>query len=222
MNRDSIGGVLVEQPSGNRVINMRTLGMVIFAFVFWVGACQRQQKVVREADTALELAVHDTFVSDPDAKGATSNVTVSASNGTVTLKGTVDTPADRVRAERLARQTNGVVNVVNDIVATNPKVIPTSGIQFDEKATRNEAARNGEQIGAGPKDARIYAEVRRKLVVMPGTPKPEIFVDVVNGNVTLRGMIFTVEAHREAVAAARRVEGVNDVNDRLLVNTVLP
>jgi osmotically-inducible protein OsmY len=203
-------------------MKIKTLGMVIFALVLWAGACERHQKVASEADTALELAVHDAFVSDPDAKGATSNVTVTAKNGTVTLNGTVDTPADKVRAEGLARQTKGVVNVVNQIVATNPKVIPTSEIQFDEKASRDQAARSGEQIGPGPKDARIYAEVRRELVAMPGTPKPEIFVDVVSGNVTLRGMIFTVEAHREAVAAARKVEGVNAVNDRLLVNTTLP
>src|SRR5689334_13175872 len=120
--------------------NIERIGIVILALLFSAAACKRQQKVVSEADTTLELAVHDAFDSNPDAKGATSNVTVSAKNGTITLSGTVDTPADKVRAERLAHQTKGVVSVVNQIVATNPTIVPTSEIQFDEKATRDRAA----------------------------------------------------------------------------------
>lgn len=199
--------------------SLAPFGIVLLALTL-MSACQWQSKVITEADTTLELAVHDTFVANPDAKGATSNVNVNAKSGTITLTGTAETPADKVRAEQLARQTKGVANVVNQIVVTNPT--SASATQFDEKATRAQAAGGGEQLGASTSDARIYAEVRRKLVAMPGTPKQEIFVDVVDGNVTLRGMIFTVEAHREAVTAARQAAGVNAVNDKLLVNTVLP
>ncbi|MCI0420611.1 MAG: BON domain-containing protein [Acidobacteria bacterium] len=70
-------------------------------------------------------------------------------------------------------------------------------------------------------DPRIYSEVRRRVVVEPATPKKAIFVDVVNGNVTLRGMVFSLEARDEAVRAAEKTEGVKAVRDLLKVNAPL-
>jgi osmotically-inducible protein OsmY len=206
-------------------MTMKTLnrvGILIFALMLITPACHRQSQVRSSNDAALELAVHDRMDADPNAKGATAGVNVSAKAGVVTLTGTADTAADRMRAEEIARLTKGVVTVVNEITVMAPTARINLEGQFDEQAVRAQAARNGEELGATSSDARIYDQLRRKLVRKPSTPKEEIFVDVKNSNVTLRGMVFTSEARNDAVTAARRIKGVNAVNDRLLVNTELP
>ena len=98
----------------------------------------------------------------------------------------MDTPADKTLAEQAARRTAGVVNVVNQIIVTESQS-GSSNVQLDERAVREEALKSGERIGPSPDDARIYDAVRRKLVAHEGTSKKEIFVDVVDGDVTLRG-----------------------------------
>ncbi len=198
------------------------LVVVIIALLLLTTGCQRRQAANGPDAAALEIAVHDAFTANPDAKGATSGVQVSAKNGTITLSGTADTAADKARAEEIARRTAGVIDVVNQIVVNEPTPVANAEAPFDEKAVRAEAARSGEELGPSSTDAQIYKAVRRKLVADPATPKMEIFVDVVNGNVTLRGMVFTSKARKEAVTLARKVPGVNAVNDNLLVNTTIP
>lgn len=182
-------------------------------------ACQRTPEVHTVNDADLVNAVRATFAADHDTMGATSQVQIHAKDGVVTLSGTVDTPADRILAERAARRTSGVVNVVNEIIVSESQA---GGLEapFDERVTREEALKNGERIGASSDDARIYDAVRRKLVAHEGTSKKEIFVDVVDGNVTLRGrFVGTAAARDEAVASALTVPGVKAVNDRLTVRS---
>ncbi len=200
-------------------ITRMSIAIVVMAFL--TAACQRPRVVQKPSPAALEIAVRAAFDANPDAKGATQGVYISVNNGTITLSGTADTAADKLRAEEIARKTNGVTNVVNQIVVAQPT--PRSAeTNFDEKAVRAEAARSGERIGTSSADARIYDAVRRKLVARAATPKEEIFLDVVNANVTLRGMVFTSAARQEAVVLARKTPGVNAVNDKLLVNTTIP
>lgn len=199
---------------------MRTLsriGFLILVLVLITPACHRQQQVPASNDATVELAVRKRMDADPGAKGATAGVNVSAKAGVVTLTGTADTAADRMHAEQIARFTQGVTRVVNEITVTAPITINLES-PFDEQTARAQAARNGEEIGASTSDAQIYNELRSKLLRKQSTPKQEIFVDVVNGNVTLRGMVFSSEARNDAISAARNTKGVNAVNDRLLVN----
>lgn len=206
---------------------MRTvtrLFIVAFALAFSITACQRTQEVHTVNDAELVNAVRATFTSDHDTQGATSQVQVHAKDGVVTLSGTVDTPGDKTLAEQAARRTNGVVNVVNQIIVTESQA-GTPAEPFDERAVREEALKSGERIGASAEDVRIYDAVRRQLVAHEGTSKKEIFVDVVNGDVTLRGrFVGTGTARNEAVAAALAVPGVKAVNDKLMVyaNTSRP
>ena len=107
--------------------------------------------------------------------------------------------------------------MVNQIGVVGPGST-TAAPAWDEQKIRNEAKKSGETIGPDSEDARIYNEVRGMLVVHEGTYKGEIFVDVVNRNVTLRGkFIGTSTARNEAIAAAQAVSGVNAVNDQLMV-----
>ena len=190
-----------------------TAAIVLASFIT---ACQRTQEVHTVGDADLVNAVRATFGANHDTQGATSQVQVHAKDGVITLSGTVDTPADKTLAEQAARRTNGVLNVVNQITVSETQ----AAAPFDEQAVREQALKSGERIGASSDDARIYDAVRRNVVAHEGTSKKEIFVDVVNGAVTLRGrFVGTLEARNEAVAAALKVPGVNAVNDQLTVRT---
>ena len=179
-------------------------------------ACQRQTEIHTVDDAALVNAVRNNFVADHDTKGATAQVEIHAKDGVVTLSGKVDTVSDKALAENIARRTTGVTSVINQIVVSEPTAAP-----FNEQAVRDEALKNGEKVGPDTEDARIYDEVRRQIVAHEGTSKREIFVDVVNRNVTLRGrFVGTSAARDEAIAAARGVQGVNAVNNRLIVSAI--
>ena len=171
------------------------------------------------ADVRLAQSVQAQLDASPDTKGAASRVVIEAKDGTVTLTGTVDTIRDKATVEQVVAHTNGVKNVVNQVTVNVP-VLPVPDEPFEERAVRAEAASNGERIGPSSEDARIYHAVRRQLVKHEATPKRAIFVDVEDGDVTLRGMIFTTTARDEAVASARKVEGVNAVRDLLVVNVM--
>lgn len=206
------------------MLTMRVLkfSVVMTAIILFAATCQRQE-VHSVDDTALAGAVRKGFTSDHDSLGATERVEVHAKDGVITLTGTADTAADKQLAEAIARSTNGVKSVVNQITVTEAAATTTpGGTSFDEQAVRAEARAGGERIGESSDDARIYNEVRRLLVAHEGTSKRAIFLDVINGDVTLRGRVFSTAARDEAVEAARKTGGVRAVNDKLVVNASRP
>lgn len=205
------------------MIRVTQFGVAVLALALLAVACQRQQDLHSVDDTALQQAVQTGFKTNHDTKGATLSVEVHAKDGVITLSGTVDTAADKQLAEAIARSTNGVKSVVNQITVTEPAAATTpGGATFDEQSVRAEARVGGERVGESSDDARIYNEVRRLLVAHEGTSKRAIFLDVVNGDVTLRGRVFSTTARDEAVQAALKTEGVRAVNDKLVVNASSP
>ena len=197
-----------------------SLCIALLVLVFSLTGCQRSSEIHSVDDASLVDAVRSNFAANHDTKGATAQVEVHAKDGVVTLSGKVDTASDKALAEDIARRTTGVTNVINQIDIAEPAAADP-GAPFDEKSVRDEALKSGEKIGPDVEDARIYDAVRRQIVAHAGTPKREIFVDVVNRNVTLRGrFVGTSAARDEAIAAARAVKGVNAVNNRLVVSAV--
>jgi osmotically-inducible protein OsmY len=60
--------------------------------------------------------VQSQFFLDSDIKG--SDINVDTRDGVVTLKGSVETDAEKQMAETIARETEGVTRVVNDLSVT--------------------------------------------------------------------------------------------------------
>lgn len=195
--------------------------MLIAVSIMMLVACRQQTDDGMDNNASVAQAVREQFAADQNTRGAMSRVKVEAKDGTVSLSGTVDTEEDRALAERLARNANRVNGVVNQVSVSAP-ILPAPDERYEEKKVRAEAGTNGERVGPSSEDARIYHAIRRQIVKYESTPKRAIFVDVENGDVTLRGMITTTVARDEAVAAARKVEGARAVQDRLLVNTPGP
>lgn len=209
--------------SANRImrvpIALRKVLVVIVVLLLAV-AC-RQEVDYRAADVRLAQAVRAQLDVSTDTKGAASRVVIEAKDGTVTLTGSVDTPRDKALLEQTVGRTNGVKSVVNQVTVNMP-VLPVPDEPFEEQAVRREADSNGERIGRSSEDARIYHAIRRQLVKHETTPKRAIFVDVEDGDVTLRGTIFTGAARDDAVASAKKVQGVKALRDLLIINTQLP
>ncbi|HEX6186684.1 MAG TPA: BON domain-containing protein [Pyrinomonadaceae bacterium] len=201
-------------------IALRKLAVVIAALFLSV-ACRQQEVDYQAADVRLAQAVRAQLDATADTKGAASRVVVEAKDGTVTLTGSVDTPQDKALVEQTVAEHKGVTSVVNQVTVNMP-VLPVPDEPFEEQAVRREANSNGERIGLSSEDARIYHAIRRHLVKHETTPKRAIFVDVEDGDVTLRGTIFTGAARDDAVASAKKVEGVKAVRDLLVINTQLP
>lgn len=70
------------------------------------------------SDAAITAAVKAELMKEPTLSALSINVDTT-SNGAVTLKGEVETPAAKERAEQLARNTRGVREVTNLLVVKN-------------------------------------------------------------------------------------------------------
>jgi hyperosmotically inducible protein len=71
------------------------------------------------ADPAITTAVKTSLLADPQS--ADLKIDVDTEHGVVTLTGTVVTPAEKTRAEEVAKNTSGVSSVVNNLKVTPKK-----------------------------------------------------------------------------------------------------
>ena len=97
---------------------------------------------------------------------------------------------------------------------------PTATPKYTEEQAREERARakeNKETIGQSLDDAWIHTKIVAKLIGDSKTPERKINVDVVNGEVTLRGTVDTAQAKSEAERIAKETDGVKKVVNQLKV-----
>src|SRR6267142_4456062 len=101
---------------------------------------------------------------------------------------------------------------------TMPTATPTP--RYTEEQAREERERakaNKETIGQSLEDAWIHTKIVAKLIGDSKTPERKINVDVVNGDVTLRGEVDSADAKAEAERVAKETEGVKKVTNQLKV-----
>jgi hyperosmotically inducible protein len=110
----------------------------------------------------------------------------------VTLSGAVPTTAEKSEAERLARNTQGVTQVVNNI-----------SVEREESA-------DGGTFG----DTAILTSIKSQLVAngIIGTN-----VDVTNGEVTITGEVDNAQEKSRAEEIARQTSGVKSVKNQLTI-----
>jgi len=116
--------------------------------------------------------------------------------------------------------TNTNANANTTRVAATPTPTPTPESKYSEEQAREERARakgNKETIGQSLDDAWIHSKIVAKLIGDTKTPERKINVDVVNGDVTLRGNVDTAEAKAEAERVAKDTAGVKKVVNQLKV-----
>ena len=85
----------------------------------------------------------------------------------------------------------------------------------DEAGYRAEAKNKNESIGQGLEDGWIHLKVRAALAAVNDLRDSTINVDVDNNVVTLRGSVANAASKKAAVDAAKKVDGVKSVTDKL-------
>jgi hyperosmotically inducible periplasmic protein len=159
---------------------------IVAALVISLTGCERRSAT----DATITTTVKNRLAADPTTSAA--RINIDTSNGVVTLSGAVPTAAEKSEAERIARNTQGVTQVVNNITV------------------EQEAGPTGGTFG----DATILANIKSQLVAsgIIGTN-----VDVKNGEVTITGEVDNAQEKSRADEIARQASGVKSVKNQLVI-----
>jgi hyperosmotically inducible periplasmic protein len=155
-----------------------------------------------ETDPGITTAVKSRLAADDTVKAR--SIDVDTQNGAVTLTGEVRSAAEEAQALQIARGTDGVTSVVDQLTVV-PEAASTTGLP------------SGSEIGAAANDVTITATVKSKLLADPDTSGLRIEVDTKDRMVTLSGEVKSAAEKTEALQIARDTDGVVSVTDRLTV-----
>jgi hyperosmotically inducible periplasmic protein len=109
------GAARSTQEVGSMARMYRALAAIVAVLTLTAGCQTTTGKTAGTVvdDSSITASVKAKLVADKPAN--LTRVDVDTNNGTVYLNGVVDTPAQRARAEELARQATGVKTVVNNL-----------------------------------------------------------------------------------------------------------
>lgn len=170
---------------------IRLLSALIVAVA--VAGCASTQTAGRQIDDAeITARVKAKLAADPEVKAH--EIDVDTLDGEVRLSGIVDDSATRAEAEQLARRTDGVRRVKNELKVG-------SDLSTGEEIT----------------DATITAKVKSALIADATVKARDIDVDTLDGVVTLSGIVESAYEKRQAETLARGCEGVRSVRNQIEV-----
>jgi osmotically-inducible protein OsmY len=202
--------------------SMWVLMLISFASVGAI-ACDRRPEAGAPSSTAnrsdpespgwTTTKIQAQYFADPEIKPWNIDVTTT-SGGHVTLRGEVETAADRETAVRIARQTEGVTEI-EDLLRVKAEPAATSGRAAPRSAIEPDTAFDGQP------DLWVTTKIQAKYFIDDEVRARNIDVDTRGGVVTLRGTVDSYAIRRQAVALARNTEGVREVRDELQVDTSL-
>jgi hyperosmotically inducible periplasmic protein len=177
-----------------------------------------------QSDAGITTSVKSKLAADDTVKAY--EINVDTQNHVVTLTGTVESAVAKEQAIRIARDTDGVRNVVDNL--TLNETAATSGvseerIEIDDKAKAagkdagHKAAETADKAGGVVTDAAVTTAVKTKLLADSRVGGLKIDVDTNHGVVTLTGNVATKAEATQAITLARGTEGVRDVVDKLRI-----
>lgn len=143
-------------------------------------------------DASITTAVKAKFAADPEVKAH--EIDVDTVDGVVTLSGNIDNNSVRGEAIQLARNTDGVRGV-----------------------TDNLSVKSETSLGTKVDDVTITAAVKAKLIDDELTKARNIDVDTVEGVVTLTGKVQSWNERSRAQQIAQETSGVKGVKNNLEV-----
>ena len=154
-----------------------------------------------ETDAGVTTKVKAKFAADDTVKAY--QIDVDTANKVVTLKGNVETSAAKTMAVQIARDTEGVARVVDQLAVTAK---PMATVDTPNRPNLSDVT-----------DPAITAAVKTRLLADPDVAGLKIDVDTQSGMVTLTGTVKTAAEKAEAMSIARDTTGVKGVNDKLTV-----
>jgi hyperosmotically inducible periplasmic protein len=241
-----------------KVIALRTLALPV-ALVASValasaqdaakGAKQEARETKQEAKTAasnsgnaikdswITMKVHSQFV--PEDALENSDIDVDTKAGVVTLNGTVASAAGKARAAAIAKATEGVKSVTDNlrIAAAPDSTAAAREAGRDAGDKTREAGRTAadstrsaaRDTTAGAKDVAgttgravtdgwIKSKIASQYVAENSLDNSDIDIDVTKGAVVLNGAVRTAAAKTRAGAVAKATDGVKTVTNNLKVD----
>lgn len=170
----------------------RLIAVVGVAVLIATGCSSTQSTGQQVDDAAIVAEVKANLAGDPDVKSF--GIDVDSFEGVVSLRGNVDTGAQRAESERIARAVDGVRGVKNELTVQSP-----------------------ETVGTHIDDAGITASVKTAFAADPLVKALSIDVDTRDGVVTLSGRVGSSAERAKAEDIARRTDGVKAVRNQLMV-----
>jgi hyperosmotically inducible protein len=173
------------------------------------------------ADSWLTTKVQAQYFADDDIKSRYINV--SSLDGTVTLKGFVESEDVRQQALQIARNTDGVRQINDQLLIGQPPArfetapVATTGADATEVTPQPEAG----GAAAPLTDAMIASRIQSQYFLDSMVKARAIDVASANGVVTLRGQVASDAERAQALRIARTTEGVQRVEDSLTVDASL-
>jgi hyperosmotically inducible protein len=167
------------------------LGLAFLLTLGAAGCATTQPASTQLNDTAIATKIEAKLTADPEVNPF--KIDVDVNEGVVRLSGAVEKPEVRAEAEKLARNTKGVVRVENEIVLGKRSI--------------------GERLS----DGGITAKIKAKLTADPEINPFNINVDTKDRVVTLTGRVKTEAARSEAEDLARNTDGVERVRNQIKV-----
>jgi osmotically-inducible protein OsmY len=168
----------------------------------------------RQSDTEISSAVQARFYRDDAIRGRA--IDVSATNGAVTLRGSVPNEHTKQQAITLARSVPGVTRVEDELTVKLEPATESAAAEQKPQETAGTAGREADPAQPAWVTTKIQAQYFLDDDIRPWN------IDVttaIGGVVTLEGVVDDAEAKAEAVRIARETEGVTKVEDRLRVET---
>jgi hyperosmotically inducible protein len=181
-----------------------------------------------QSDAGITTKVKSKLAADDTVKAY--QIDVDTKDKVVTLSGNVDSQAAKDQAVAIARATEGVADVVDNITiaggaAAMPGEMPMGG-EAPAAGGEGDAAMGGNApnpepdrpLGEVMDDAAITAAVKAKLLADPTVGGLKIDVDTREGIVYLTGDNLKSQAEiDQAIKLARETSGVKSVESKLIV-----
>jgi hyperosmotically inducible protein len=153
-----------------------------------------------QTDAGITTNVKTKLAADDTVKAY--QVDVDTRNGVVTLSGNVESAAAKEQAIQIARQTDGVRDVIDQI-------------RVGEAAAK--AGDAADRAGVVITDAAITSAVKAKFLADTTVKGLRIDVDTSNGMVTLNGNVTSKAEADRAMTLARNTDGVKSVHSNLKI-----
>ena len=171
---------------------------------------------VSRPDAWLTAKVQSKYFLDDEVKGR--DIDVTTNNGAVTLTGTVETEAQRRQAIAIARNTEGVRDVVDRLQVTPSSADTRQGSAEAHRDARDRTARPAPVADLSRPDEWITMKVQSKFFLDPDVKGRQVNVDTRKGVVTLQGTVSSAAEKQQAEQIARDTEGVARVVNQLTVS----
>ena len=166
------------------------------------------------ADVWLSTKIHSKFVGDRDINAK--DISVSTKDGVVTLKGRVLNEPMRQLAVAIAKDTDGVAQVVSQL---DVEIAGPTAPARANSATQGAVATTGTASStiAGSDDRTITSSIQSKYFIDERIKGRHINVTSNGGVVTLNGEVADEGERSKALLLARTTDGVTRVEDGLTV-----